>query len=231
MNLPLIQLDHLTWVPPDGKKVLDKQTLDIHAGSFVLLTGPSGGGKSSLLRLLVRLEEPSSGVIRFKGRPLEEYSPPVLRSEMVLLAQQPVLLQGTVRDNMLLPFRFAANKERRPPEEKELALLIERMLLGDVSLESSVGALSTGQQQRLCLIRTLLLRPRVLLLDEPVSALDPDSKEVVESMAEEFSLEGGTVIMVSHAGFSSETVTVKRLELKAGKLIPVDNTGKGGNDG
>jgi len=187
-----------TW---PGGKGLHAVDLKIAPGDFVMIAGPSGSGKSTLLRLAARLEEPGTGVIRFEGTPLAEYAPPQLRRRIGFVQQTPVVAEGTVRDNLLLPFGFAVNRAVTTPDDATLRGWLERLALAGVRLEDDARALSVGQRQRLCIIRSLLLRPALLLMDEPTSALDRESREIVERMTEELNAEGMTVLMVSHSDY------------------------------
>nr|WP_279586620.1 ATP-binding cassette domain-containing protein [Nitratidesulfovibrio liaohensis] len=172
--------------------------LAVHPGDFVMLTGPSGAGKSTLLRLAVRLEEADAGVVRCGGRPVADIPPAELRRTLGFVQQTPTVGAGTVRDNLLLPFTFVANKGLTPPDDAELAGWLARFRLVGVGLDATAAALSVGQRQRVCIIRTMLLRPAALLMDEPTSALDPESSAVVEALTEELNEDGVTVLMVTH---------------------------------
>ncbi len=173
-------------------------SLDIASGLFVLVRGPSGAGKSTLLRLLCRLEDPTSGEVLFDGRPVTELSPELLRRQVPYTQQQPVLLPGSVRENLLLPFSIKANRDLPRPDDAALEAHIRSFHLRGVSLEQQALALSVGQRQRLCLIRAMLLSPRALLLDEPTAALDPESAAAVHGDLERLHSQGLTMIMVSH---------------------------------
>lgn len=173
-------------------------SLEIASGSFVLVRGPSGAGKSTLLRLLCRLEEPTSGVVLFDGRPITDLSPELLRRQIPYTQQQPVLLPGSVRENLLLPFTFKANRDLPRPDDATLEAHIRSFHLRGMSLEQQALALSVGQRQRLCLIRAMLLSPRALLLDEPTAALDPESATAVHEDLVRLHSQGLTVVIVSH---------------------------------
>ncbi len=175
--------------------------LGVHPGDFVMLTGPSGAGKSTLLRLAVRLEEADAGVVRCGGRPVADIPPAELRRTLGFVQQTPTVGEGTVRDNLLLPFTFAANKGLTPPDDAELAGWLTRFRLAGVGLDATAAALSVGQRQRVCIIRAMLLRPAALLMDEPTSALDPESSAVVEALTEELNEDGVTVLMVTHGAY------------------------------
>lgn len=174
-------------------------SLRIPKGAFIRIEGPSGAGKSTLLRLFVRLEEPTQGSLAFEGRPFAAIPPPQLRAKVGYLQQTPAVLDASVRDNLLLPFTFKANTHLTRPTDSALRDALDTLLLQGVSLDDNGLTLSVGQKQRLCLARTLFLPLTVLLLDEPVSALDPDSRRVVEEQTLRAHKERGiTVVLVSH---------------------------------
>jgi putative ABC transport system ATP-binding protein len=196
--VPLFALNQVSFGHPGAAPVFRDVSLDIVPGSFVLVRGPSGAGKSTLLRLLCRLEEPTSGTILFDGRPVSELSPELLRRQVPYTQQQPVLLPGSVRENLLLPFTFTANKDLPKPDDATLEGHIKSFHLRGVSLDQEAPALSVGQRQRLCLIRAMLLSPRALLLDEPTAALDPESAAAVHGDLLRLHAQGLTIVIVSH---------------------------------
>jgi putative ABC transport system ATP-binding protein len=212
MTANILEISNLSWKADSGAGGLRDVSFRVPKGAFVLVAGPSGGGKTTLLRLLVGLEEPAGGEIRFDGRSAADIPPTRLRRQMALLPQTPTVVEGSVRENLLLPFSFQANSDLAPPDDAALTAMLGEFLLAGVGLADRAQPLSVGQRQRLCLIRSLMLQPQVLLLDEPVSALDAASKEAVEDAAERLCLERGmTVILVSHAGFAPRRVSPRRL--------------------
>ena len=198
MATALLSAKDLYYTAPDGKCVLAGASLELFAGDLVLLKGPSGSGKSTLLRLLCRLLEPDSGQLSLRGEPFSSWPVTALRRKAALMPQTPVSIAPTVRENWLLPFGLKAAKGTRPPDDNALETLREGLGLSGVALDSQMERLSVGQRQRVSLGRVLLLEPDVLLLDEPVSALDKDSRQLVEAAAVDFSGKGGAVLMVSH---------------------------------
>jgi len=183
------------------------------AGDFVLIEGPSGSGKTSLLRLLNRLQEPASGQIRIDGKPLAEHEVTQLRRRVAYLQQSPVMLAGTVTDNLQLPFRYAASRGSTPPDAERIAALLDHYVL-DVRADADATRLSQGQKQRLALIRILLQEPQVLLCDEPTSALDPESRRIVQHELERQSVDHRrTVIVVTHLEFTPRETTARRFRL------------------
>jgi putative ABC transport system ATP-binding protein len=196
----VLELEGLTFSYAGRQILLDKVNLQLREGDFVVVTGPSGAGTSTFLRLLCRLETPAAGEIRYRGNPVEQLSAPELRRRVSYLQQVPVVLPTTVTENLELPFTLKQSRSPQPPPER-LRESLDRVGLDDVALDVLAEELSVGQRQRLCLIRTLLLEPDVILLDEPLSALDAIAAgRVLEVLGELNRNDGMTVVMVSHAG-------------------------------
>lgn len=216
----ILTCENLSFAFPSGPRILDACNLGIEAGSFVVIQGPSGSGKSTFLRLMNRLEEPTNGVIRFKSTPLSAYPPPELRRSVSYIHQTPVLVEGSIWDNLRLPFTFKRNHLLSAPQKATIRGLLDEFLLSDVELQDNALSLSGGQRQRLCLMRSILLSPDVLLLDEPVSSLDGESRAAVQTIIEDLNIGRGiTIMLVSHAGFESKRVRSRTLTLKDGHII------------
>jgi len=192
--------EDLCFAYPGAEAIFEGASLVVGEGDFVLVRGPSGAGKSTLLRLLCRLEEPQQGRILLDGVPIDAMEPARLRRSVAYVQQMPTLVPGTVRENLLLPFSFRANADLTPPGDGELAARLDEFLLRGVTPASRADTLSVGQAQRVCLLRTLLLAPRAVLMDEPTASLDAESAAVVLARAAALSRAGTTVIMVSHSG-------------------------------
>jgi putative ABC transport system ATP-binding protein len=185
---------------PGRDPVLTGLDVDVWERDFVVITGPSGGGKTTFLKLLCRLESPTRGQILYRGTPLEQLPAPRLRRRVAYLQQVPVVLPGTVAENLLLPFRLKENS-RPLPSAEQLRNSLALVGLDEVALDSAAEELSVGQKQRLCLVRALLMQPDVLLLDEPLSALDAASVEKVAAVLSDLARDQGvTIVMASHAG-------------------------------
>jgi putative ABC transport system ATP-binding protein len=174
-----------------GRAVLGAFSASIPEGSTAIV-GPSGVGKSTLLRLLNRLADPDRGEIEFRGRPLRAYEPLALRRQVSLVPQLPALLDGTVESNL----RYAAELAG---EELDLEATLARAGLDPSFAERDVGRLSVGEQQRAMLARALAQRPEVLLLDEPTSALDHAARDRIEAALAELRREQEVaIVLVSH---------------------------------
>ena len=194
--------------------------LTINANDFVLIQGPSGSGKSSLLRLTNRLQEPSGGAISIDNRPMDQYEATTLRRRIGYVQQVPVMVEGDVRKNLQLPFQFKASQDISLPKDEDLRAWLNDFLLEDVGLNDDAQRLSVGQKQRLALIRTLLTQPEIILCDEPTSALDSQSKTVVESWLERLNLDHNTgIVMVTHLDFTPAEVRPRKFILEPGGLV------------
>lgn len=202
-----LSLDRVSFAYPGGAEILNQASLDIEPGAYCLVRGPSGAGKSTLLRLLCLLEEPQSGRILFHGTPTTDLQPAMLRRSVAYVQQMPSLLPIPVRENLLLPFTFKANQALSKPSDTDLQAYLASFLLDCVDLETRADTLSVGQAQRVCLIRSLLLDPEVILMDEPTASLDASSARVVLEKAAELNRQGMTVVMISHSEQKPDGVT------------------------
>ncbi len=195
MNAPPLFVADKLSVAAGGVRLLAGVEVCLERGAWVGVAGPSGCGKSTLLRAVAGLSDASEGEIRLDGHTPGELGWPGFRRQVVLVAQKPVLLDGSVEDNLARPFSYRT-AEGAYPQERAEGLLARLGLAGRMAQEAR--SLSVGQQQRVCLVRSLLLSPRVVLLDEPTSALDEAAAEAVLALLEELRAEGLGLLMVSH---------------------------------
>lgn len=191
-----------------GRLLLSGLEWELSRGQALALYGPSGLGKTTLLRVLAGLQQPLAGQVRLDGKSPAEHGWPGYRRRVVLVAQQPVLLDGTVEENLRLVFGYASASS---PFDPDRALELAGSLGFEEDLLSrKARTLSVGQQQRVCLMRALLMDPDVLLLDEPTSALDPESAgraELVLRQAEP------AVVIVSHQRDWAGRLAARSIEL------------------
>ena len=205
----LFSLERVT-VRRGGTLLLDQVTCQIPAGACTAVTGPSGAGKTTVLRLLNRLEDPGAGRVCLDGRPLPGLDVLALRRRVALVAQAPVLLTGQVLDEL---------RAGQPDlGEQDAAGLLDQVSLPPAMLARGTAGLSGGEAQRLCLARALAAGPQVLLLDEPTSALDAVSAQAVEQAAKSFVAAGGSVVLVSHDPGQTRRIAGRVLTLHAGQL-------------
>jgi ABC-type iron transport system FetAB ATPase subunit len=161
------------WLERDGISVLRGVSVSIGDGSTALL-GPSGSGKSSLLRLLNRLADATRGSVTFRGDDVRTLDPIALRRRVVLVPQLPAPLGESVADDISYGARLLGR-------EPDVFALLDQAGLDGSYADRPTGRLSVGEQQRVMLARALALEPEVLLLDEPTSALDEAAREAVEA--------------------------------------------------
>lgn len=186
-------------------------SLEIPAGATALL-GPSGSGKSSLLRLLNRLADPDEGAIAFEGRDVRELDVLELRRKAVLVPQLPAPLPGTVAENISFGPSLCGH-------EADIERCLARAGLDASYAEREAAELSVGEQQRVMLARALALEPDVLLLDEPTSALDETAREGVERTLAELAEAGVAMVLVTHDRGQAERITSRVVELQDGRVV------------
>ena len=191
--MKIFELDNLGLVSPE-KIILEEISLSVEAGAHLTITGPSGSGKSSLLKLLAALVSPSSGRIVYQGRDLEDLDPVTYRREVSYCFQQPVLFGQTVRDNVAFPFEI----RQIPFDQERVLTALARLDLGPEFLDKPIKDLSGGEKQRVALVRNLLFEPKVLLLDEVSSGLDEKTKILLRTFLKDLHQEGVTLIEVTH---------------------------------
>ena len=191
--MKIFELDNLGLVSPE-KMILDGISLSIKEGEHLTITGPSGSGKSSLLKLLAALVSPSSGQLFYRGQDLGDLDPVAYRREVSYCFQQPVLFGQTVRDNVAFPFEI---RQIHFDQERVLTALA-RLDLGPEFLDKPIKDLSGGEKQRVALVRNLLFEPKVLLLDEVSSGLDEKTKILLRTFLKDLHQEGVTLIEVTH---------------------------------
>lgn len=216
----LLELRDLSFGYDQGSPPLfEDLSLVVGTGEFLIIKGASGSGKSTLLRLICRLNTPRSGSILFKGRNTADISPSRLRSAITYVAQIPQMIDGSIRDNLLLSFTFAQSRHKPAPDDATLVRMLEAFYLHGVGLEQSASKLSVGQKQRLSIMRAILTGPDVLLLDEPTSALDAESAGMVFSIIERLNTEEGkTLIIVTHSDYSPAVPRVRKCIFRNGNL-------------
>lgn len=186
----------------EGRTLFSNLQLSISQGEFTVVRGPSGCGKSSLLRWITRLQEPTTGSIWIDDRPGGEVPVTGYRRRVLYLAQTPVMVAGSVGDNLTFPFDFSAAGRTAKPTATDLKAWLQDFMLDHLPIETDAERLSVGEQQRIALIRALLVDPDIILCDEPASALEADSGHVVRSRLEEaVTKDGRGVILVEHSDY------------------------------
>ncbi|OBA84409.1 glycine/betaine ABC transporter [Mycobacterium sp. 1164966.3] len=204
-------------VERDRVRALDGFTAAIPGRGVTAVFGPSGSGKSTLLRLCNRLEVPTSGRVSFCGRDIADIDPLRLRRRVGMCFQHPTPFPGTVADNLRVAEPEASDAQMRETLER-VALTDSGTGSGTQSwLDRDATALSGGEAQRVCLARTLMAQPQVLLLDEPTSAVDAEAARVIERAVRELADDGIPALWVTHDRAQAERAADRLLHIERGR--------------
>ena len=207
MSTPLFALEHVT-VEVDGVALVRDLRIVVPEGGVTVVLGRSGSGKSTMLRLCNRLEVPTAGAVRFRGQPIADLDPLELRRRVGMVFQRPTAFAGTVETNL----RVAAPDA----SADELGCALERVALSRHLLTRTADDLSGGEAQRMCLARTLLTSPEVLLMDEPTSALDTAATKHLEDLTLDLArTRSVTVVWVTHDLAQADRLADHRIDLDA----------------
>ncbi|WP_211749071.1 ATP-binding cassette domain-containing protein [Paenibacillus sp. Marseille-Q4541] len=166
----------------DRPWLFEHVTTDVHSNDRIALIGVSGQGKSTLLRILSRLDLQDDGMMEYRGISYEQVDPREWRTHICYVAQQAVMLEGTVEDNL----RLYSSLHQTTYNVELATLLLEKMGLSGLDLTQDAKSLSGGEKQRVALVRSLLMQPEVLLLDEITASLDQGSKKRVEEVLQDW---------------------------------------------
>jgi len=201
-----------------GRLVLDVAELELEATQFTAVQGPNGAGKTTLLSILALLLSPDQGRVIYRGSRVPRAGGELthLRREVTLVAQSAYLFESSALANVAYGLKARGMERRSRAERAEAAL--ERVGLAGFGPRRA-RKLSGGETQRVALARALVLRPRVLLLDEPFANLDPESAAVFERVLAGLPGEGCTVIMVSHAREQARRLASRVVVMEGGLVV------------
>jgi putative ABC transport system ATP-binding protein len=201
-------------VERNGVRALDGFAVGIPGRGITALFGPSGSGKSTALRLCNRLDVPTSGQVLFCGEDIAGLDPLSLRRQVGMCFQRPTPFPGTVADNLRAADSDASDDRMRDT--------LARVALTGSWLNRDATALSGGEAQRVCLARTLMAQPRVLLLDEPTSAVDAAAARVIEGAVRRMADDSGiAVLWVSHDLAQVERLADRVFTIERGRCTGV----------
>jgi putative ABC transport system ATP-binding protein len=182
MSVAILSVENIERRDPvSGAVLLHPTNLQLRAGEHAVVMGPSGSGKSVLMRSLALLDAIDGGELRYFGEPVAASGVPAYRCRVAYIAQQPGLFPGTVEDNLRLPYTLREHRQRRFDPDA-VVLLLEATGRPASFLGKATRDLSGGEAELLNLLRVLQLDPTILLLDEPTSALDAAAAAMVESL-------------------------------------------------
>jgi putative ABC transport system ATP-binding protein len=212
MGEPLFTFEDVV-VELGGARVLDGVDAEVPAQGVTCLVGRSGSGKSTMLRLCNRLEVATGGVVRFQGDDVLSLDPLTHRRRVGMVFQRPTPFPGTVRDNLQVACPDA--------DDDQLGAALARAALDASFLDRVADQLSGGEAQRMCLARTLVTDPEVLLMDEPTSALDSSATTTLEELACGLACADHPVpiLWVTHDQAQVDRIADRRLVVDAGKVL------------
>ncbi len=204
----------------NGRFVLNIEQMAIQQGEIMTIVGPSGAGKSTLLRLLNFLESPASGKLCFDGTPVNGAMPLATRRRVTTVFQTPGLLNRSVAAN--IGYGLQLRGQKLP--QTEIESWLKRLGLEELGAQRATK-LSAGEAQRVALARALVMRPDVLLLDEPTANLDPYNVGLIEQIIKaENEQHGTTIVLVTHNIFQAKRVAHRTALFLGGKLIELSET-------
>ncbi len=197
--------------------IVSDVSVQVRSGELLAVAGSSGAGKSSFLRLLNRLDEPTSGAVSFEGVDYRQIAPRDLRRKVGMVMQRPFLFPGTVADNV----RFGPRQRGEILPDGEVDRLLLQVGLPDFAARN-IANLSGGEAQRVSLARALANSPKVLLLDEPTSALDDESKSGIEALIRKIMRERRlTCVMVTHDVAQAARMAGRVMFLERGHIVKI----------
>ena len=216
------RLENLTKRYND-RVVLHVEYLEIYAGEILAVVGPSGAGKSTLLRQLNFLEHPTTGYLNFKGHSINGKSPPLeARRQVTTVFQRPVLLNRSVSANVA--YGLNVRGKRGKLVEQPVTRALAQVGLDDLA-KTSACTLSGGEAQRVALARALVVKPTVMLMDEPTANLDPYNVKLIEQIITRVNQEQGTtVVLVTHNIFQAKRLAHRTALLLEGRLVEIADT-------
>lgn len=218
----MLHIENLRKVYRGGKVAVDNLTLDIKKGEFIAFIGTSGSGKTTALRMLNRMVEPTSGMISINGKEITKLNPVTLRRSIGYVIQQIGLMPHmTIRENItLVPRLLQWSKEKRDETAKYLLSLVN---LPEAYLDYYPSQLSGGQQQRIGVIRALAAEQDIILMDEPFGALDPITRDTLQDLIKELQKTlDKTIIFVTHDMDEAIKLADRIAIMHEGKLVQFD---------
>jgi len=219
----MLSIQDLTKVYRGGKKAVDSINMKIESGEFIAFIGTSGSGKTTALRMINRMIEPTSGTITLDGKDLSKMNPVNLRRNIGYVIQQIGLMPHmTIRENIVLvPKLLKWTKEEKEKKAKELIKLVD---LPESYLDLYPSQLSGGQQQRIGVVRALAADQDIILMDEPFGALDPITRDTLQDLVKTLQQKlGKTIIFVTHDMDEAIKLADRICIMSQGEIIQFDS--------
>ncbi|UJS27197.1 betaine/proline/choline family ABC transporter ATP-binding protein [Macrococcoides canis] len=218
----MLEMNNVSKVYKGGKKAVSDLNISIKQGEFIAFIGTSGSGKTTAMRMINRMIEPTSGTITLNGKNIKELNPVQLRRKIGYVIQQIGLLPHmTIRDNItLVPKLLKWSEEEKNKKAEELIQLVD---LPVSYLDLYPSQLSGGQQQRIGVVRALAADQDIILMDEPFGALDPLTRDTLQDLVKELQLKfNKTFIMVTHDMDEAIKLADRIVIMSHGEVVQLD---------
>ncbi|MGD9853433.1 MAG: ATP-binding cassette domain-containing protein [Planctomycetaceae bacterium] len=223
---PLLEAKHLRRIAEDGTVLLDDVSLRVTGGESVGIVGPPGAGKTLLLRSLALLDPLDGGEVRLRSKSILADDIPAFRRQIMYVQQRATVVEGSVRQNLLLPF-LMRSAGTGAFDERRIVNWLKAVGRDARFLERTVADLSGGELQIVGLLRALQLDPAVLLLDEPTSSLDEQTRTQVESLLQQWTRStkspaggaGTSMVIITHDEAQAERMCDRRVTLERGRIV------------
>ncbi|MCM0599306.1 ABC transporter ATP-binding protein [Periweissella fabalis] len=199
----------------ENKVIISNINLAITKGDYLTIIGPSGSGKSTILKVMASLTDPTSGLIKYNGQNILTLNPINYRREVSYCVQQPTLFGDTVRDNLAFPFQIRKIKF----DVTKAETLLQEAHMDASYLDHPIENLSGGERQRIALLRNIIFKPQVLLLDEVTTGLDYENKAIIHNLIQQMNVDHQTtIIQITHD--ETEITQAKQIiEVNDGHLV------------
>lgn len=225
----MIQFYNVSKIYDNGVKALNDVSLTIRKGEFLFLVGPSGAGKTSLIKLICREELASRGQVLLNGKNLARCKPweiPLLRRKIGMVFQDfRLLYKKTAFENVAFALQIAGKS--RKEINKSVPPVLEMVGLGDKA-NMMPAQLSGGEQQRACIARAIVNKPNILIADEPTGNLDPDTSWEIMKLFLDINRKGTTLIVSTHDREIVDTMKRRVIALSEGRLMRDEEKGEYG---
>ncbi len=228
-DIPMVELTRVTHIYPPDVVALEDISLRVTKGEMVFLTGISGAGKTSLLKLICCIDTPAKGLIEVAGKDLSRLKSkaiPRLRQQIGVAYQDFKLLPDrTVAQNVAMALEVTYHDFKAT--RRRVTELLQQLKIAHKH-DTPANKLSRGEQQRVAIARALANAPALLLVDEPTGNLDPAMTRLVINLLEQYSNAGATVIIATHDETIYKHTSHRVLEIYRGRLSTINDNGKSG---
>ncbi|MDD4601375.1 putative iron export ATP-binding protein FetA [bioreactor metagenome] len=220
--MPLLELVNIRLALQE-KTILDELSFQVDSGDIIGLLGTSGSGKTSLFRMINLLQSPTQGTVLYRGKDTLTYQPTTLRREIGYVFQKTYLFGDTIKENLIYPYQLL----KQEPDFQEITDYLAKANLPQDIITKKINELSGGEQQRIALIRSLLVKPHILLLDEVTASLDEENTLIIEKLIlDQHQTRNVTILFISHNTQQAERLAQKILYLAKGRISFYGNKGE-----